>query len=1096
MKRPAISILCALATLALCHPAAGKDNSILSLSGQWRLQLDRADAGINERWQTRTLPAAIRLPGSLPEQGIGDSATVETKWTGGIVDKSWFTSPDFEKYRQPGNVKVPFWLQPEHYYVGAAWYQRDVEIPGTWAGKRVTLFLERPHWETRVWVDDRLIGTNNALATPHEYDLGPLPPGRHTITIRVDNRMVVDVGENSHSVSDHTQGNWNGIVGNLYLRATARLWIEDLQVYPDRKTGTVRLRGRLGNATGVAGKGTLAVRIDEAVERGSFRGAPVQQVPVSWEAKGGAFDCEVRVPSPRFWDEFQPNLYNAEAWIEELQGPLDAVVRLFGFREITTQGTQFLINGRPTFFRGTLECCIFPRTGHPPTAVTEWRRILGVAKAHGLNMLRFHSWCPPEAAFVAADELGVYFQVECSSWANQSTTLGDGKPIDEWSYAEADRILKAYGNHPSFVLFLQGNEPGGARHQDYLKRWVQHYRDQDPRRLVSSGAGWPQLPENQFHVAPEPRVQAWGDGLKSRINAKPPETVTDYREYIQQRQVPVVSHEIGQWCVYPNFDEMRKYTGYLKARNFEIFRDRLEARGLGKLGRPFLLASGKLQALCYKEDIESALRTPGMGGYQLLDLHDFPGQGTALVGVLDPFWEEKGYITPKEFSRFSNATVPLARLKKRVFTTDESLEAEVEVAHYAAAPISEAVVEWWLARGGRTLARGVLPGKTLLVGQVTAVGQLKAGLQGVAVPAQCKLVVRIRGTAIENDWDIWIYPASVPEIEQRDILISSDFDEHAQTHLREGGKLLLTIPGGQVRNFETEGVKLGFSSIFWNTAWTARQAPTTLGVLCDPKHPALAQFPTDDHSNWQWWYLLHRAGALRLDLLPPETQPIVRIIDDWFTARPLGLVVEGKVGRGKVVICGVDLTSGAEDPVSKQMRATLVRYLQSKDCRPKASLTVDQITSLIQKPGFGKLNGVRALQADSEQNGYEVNNVADSDPNTMWHTGWGTGAPGLPHELIVEFDAPRPIMGLQLLPRQDGLPNGVIKGYEVYGSADGRNWGTPLARGEAEADAEAKTIRFGTPATVRFLKLKALSSHGRGEWTSLAELGILAPAAN
>ena len=293
-----------------------------------------------------------------------------------------------------------------------------------------------------------------------------------------------------------------------------------------------------------------------------------------------------------------------------------------------------------------------------------------------------------------------------------STTLGDGKHIDRWIYEEADRILKYYGNHPSFVLMPYGNEPGGSKHAEFLAKWVTHYRAQDPRRLYTSASGWPQLPENQFHVTPEPRIQAWGGGLKSRINALAPETTTDYRDYISQRTVPVISHEIGQWCVYPNFDEIPKYTGYLKPRNFDIFRDRLEANGLGKLARQFLLASGKLQALCYKEDIESALRTPGMGGFELLDLHDFPGQGTALVGVLDPFWEEKGYITPREYSRFCNATVPLARLPRRVFTTNDRCGARIEIAHFGAAPPP---MPWWngdsSGAGGRYMRRANSPRK-------------------------------------------------------------------------------------------------------------------------------------------------------------------------------------------------------------------------------------------------------------------------------------------------------------------------------------------------------------------------------------------------
>lgn len=954
-----------------------------SLAGTWRFALDRQDVGTAERWFDRNLSGKVELPGSLPELGIGDPISTNTPWTGGIVDRSWFTAPEYAQYRQTGNVKVPFWLQPETYYAGVAWFQRDVEVPAGWQGKRVVLFLERPHWETRVWVDTKLVGTNNSLSTPHEYDLGQLAPGKHTLSIRVDNRRIVDIGENSHGITDHTQGNWNGIVGNILLRSRPAVCVDDLQVYPNLAQKRVRLRGHVSNATGQPGKGTVVIRVDQAIERGTLAPPPMKRVPVEWRADGGSFECDFPVSAPKPWDEFNPALYNADAWLEQHQTPLEGKVALFGFREIGSDGTQITINGRKAFIRGTLECCIFPKTGHPPTEIQEWRRIIGVAKSCGLNLLRFHSYCPPEAAFVAADEAGFYLQVE-TCWANQSTTIGDGKPVDQWVYDETDRIQKYYGNHPSFILMPHGNEPGGKNANAYLAKWVAHYKAIDPRRLWTAGSGWPQLSENQFHVTPDPRIQGWGQGLASRINAKPPETVTDYRDYIVARKVPVISHEIGQWCVYPNFDEMKKYTGYLKPRNFEIFRNTLKAHGMLDLARDFLLASGKLQTLCYKEDIESALRTPGMGGFELLDLHDFPGQGTALVGVLDPFWEEKGYVTAKEYSRFCNSTVPLARLKKRVFTTEETLPAEIEVAHFGPEPMKEAVTTWKLVtEDGKLLAAGKLPPQAVPIGNGRSLGTVAVDLKALKAPVACRLVVGLEamGSArgpraeaggapdssvpsfrraaenhppaagapqvFENDWDIWVYPArSAPE-PVKDILVTARFDDAAQAHLRSGGKLLLTIPGPQVRNFDTAPVKLGFSSIFWNTAWTGRQAPTTLGILCDPEHPALAEFPTEFHSNWQWWYLIHRAGALRLDLLPKDVEPIVRVIDDWFTARPLGLVVEGRVGQGKVLICGFDLTRDADDPVSRQMRTSLLDYMASEKFAPQTELSVDQVRSLI-----------------------------------------------------------------------------------------------------------------------------------------------------
>ncbi len=193
----------------------------ISLAGEWNFRMDPQSQGITEKWYTSTLPEKVRLPGSMTENGKGDDITVHTKWTGEIVDSSWFKDPAMEKYRQPGNIKVPFWLQPEKYYTGMAWYQKKIKIPGSWKGKNIRLFLERCHWETHVWVDEQDAGTNNSLGTPHVYDLTPLlSPGTHLLTICVDNRTKdIDVGKNSHSISDHTQTNWNGIVGKMELEA-------------------------------------------------------------------------------------------------------------------------------------------------------------------------------------------------------------------------------------------------------------------------------------------------------------------------------------------------------------------------------------------------------------------------------------------------------------------------------------------------------------------------------------------------------------------------------------------------------------------------------------------------------------------------------------------------------------------------------------------------------------------------------------------------------------------------------------------------------------------------------------------------------------
>jgi hypothetical protein len=1089
---------------AMACPASAAGSEAVSLEGKWSLEIDRNDEGVRQSWWKRDLQGQIPLPGSMPAAGLGDDVTIGTKWTGGIVDRSFFTAPEFAKYREPGRVKTPFWLQPEKHYVGPAWYQRGIDLPQAWEGKWLVLHLERPHWATRVWLDGRELGSNDSLSTPHEYDLGVVEPGIHRLTVRVDNRMIVDVGENAHSMSDHTQGNWNGIVGRMELRPCNRVWIRGQEVFA-RNDGTVQIRAHVGNSR-FAGQCLLSVAVRDA------RGAVVGRTKQPFRFPDGptvsrslhtmiphwyyTVTTEVRLAQPpRLWSEFSPELYTAEAQLEAYAGGpsaspelCDTAATKFGFREIATRGTQFVLNGRKTFFRGTLECCIFPKTGHPPTDVESWKRIVRIAKAHGLNMIRFHSFCPPEAAFVAADELGFYYQVECNAWAE----VGLGKPIDAWLYRETERILRTYGSHPSFLLMPYGNEPSG-KYAEYLAGWVSHFKKADPRRLFTSASGWPQIAENQFHVTPDPRVQAWGAGLSSRINALPPETTTDYRDYIRARKVPVISHEIGQWCVYPNFDEIPKYTGYLKPKNFEVFRDILAAHHLADQARQFLLASGKLQTLCYKEDIESALRTPGMGGFQLLDLHDFPGQGTALVGVLDPFWEGKGYVTAEEYRRFCNSTVPLARLKKRVFTGDETLHADLEAAHFGREPLAAAVAAWKLVdASGVAVADGKLAPRTVPVDNGIALGSIDVKLAGLAAPARYKLVVAIDQTPFENDWDVWVYPPRVSTQPSSGILIVDELTDKAVEALRAGGKVLLAIPPKRVRGDQRGKVALGFSSIFWNTAWTNRQPPHTLGILCDPKHPALAAFPTEYHSNWQWWYIVSQAQPMILDALPPKLRPSVQVIDDWFTARRLGLVFEARVAGGKLLVSSVDWNeAGRRNPVARQLLSSLLAYMAGERFQPAIDVPVEQIRGLASPPSAMERLGVRVHSVDGFEPGYEPDKAIDGDVGSFWHTAWTPQPKGMPHEIVLRLAKPAVVRGLSVLPRQDGNPNGTVKDYACYVSLDGTRWGEPVAQGTLAADAKLKTIEFVRPQEARFVRLAALSGTTGGPWTSIAELELL-----
>ncbi|MCS2892003.1 beta-galactosidase [Parabacteroides faecis] len=928
-------ILFSFLALTACRQADNKQ----SLQGEWRFALDRNDRGLTEQWYTRSLTDTIHLPGSLQEQGYGDEVGIETPWTGQIVDKSWYDSPLYEKFRQPGNIKVPFWLNPDRHYVGVAWYQKEIDIPASWTGNPVQLELERTHWETTLFLDGVEMGKHESLSTPYRYTFKELTPGKHTLTLRVDNRVNIEVGVNAHSVSDHTQSNWNGVIGTISLTAKPSLYIDDIQIYPNIADKTIKVAVSLDGTT-TTNDATLLLQVEK--KDGGVIGKPHK---VTVDPKTGMTQ-EITLSMGEdalLWSEHSPNLYTLRAVVES-NGKQEEQYRTFGLREFKANGTRFEVNGHPVFLRGTLECCIFPLTGYPATDRAYWTKIYNQCKAYGLNHVRFHSWCPPEAAFAVADSMGFYLQVECAGWA----TVGDGGYSDQWFREESDRILKEYGNHPSFCLMAYGNEPGGANQVKYLSELIDHWKSKDLRRAYTSAGGWPYVENADYWNAPDPRIQGWGEGLRSIINAQPPRTDYDFAHIIREN-MPTVSHEIGQWCVYPNLKEMDKYTGVLKAKNFEIFRETLKDHHMADLADAFLYASGRLQTLCYKADIEAALRTPGFAGFQLLDLHDFPGQGTALVGVLDPFWDEKGYVTGEEYSTFCNNTVPLIRFPKMVWLNNETLNVPVEIAHFGEKPLQAAHINWQISdRVGNELAQGSFT-KDLPLTNCIPAGEIKYALSGIGEPSQLIVSVEVKETNSKNQWNIWVYPAKQEAVEQLPY-ITSTLDNQTMVRLDKGENVLLLLTPGSILPEKGGDIRVGFSSIFWNTAWTNKQPPHTLGILCDPAHPALVAFPTEGYSDYQWWDLVSNCNAMVLDDFPADYRPVVQLVDDWFTNRKLGILLEGKIGNGKLMVCSADLQKDLDKrPAARQLRQSILQYMASGRFNPSTSLDPALVKALYQK---------------------------------------------------------------------------------------------------------------------------------------------------
>lgn len=934
--------------------AAAHAADTLPLAGEWRFQLDPDNAGLAAKWQGTTLKDTIPLPGTTDEAKKG-----------------------IERDEAPIDRLARPW-----YWKGAAWYQRDFTLPDGWSDKQITLFLERTK-HCHVWLNDRYCGWDDTLSAPHIHDLTPgIRRGKNTLTLLVDNSKLPPVGP-SHQVDERTQTNWNGVVGAIELRADDPVWIKDLQVYPNAAKKEAKVRVVIGNATEQPADGELKLTCRSENVKAPADFAPMTlDLEIKEAEKVVEFTYKPGEDVP-LWDEFQPAMLKLDLDLSTTAGGSDfrdTHSARFGMRDFSADRNQLMVNNAPIFLRGRLDCANYPLTGYAPMNEEEWKRIYGILREWGLNHVRFHSWCPPKAAFDAADEMGFYLQPELpnkrsgfNAPEDQDAAYRNIDRLDvestdtetnlyDYGKREGELILQHFGNHPSFVMFTLGNELG--RNQGMFEL-VAHFKDIDPRRLHAQGANnmhWnPSLAEgDDFWVigkVAKGRRPIRGsfyihDYRLGPVDTHPPGTLDDFSESIRGVEVPLIGHETGQYQVSPDYRDIEKFTGVLKARNYETFRERIKEAGMLDQADDFVRASGALSAICYREDIELALRTAGFGGIQLLDIMDFPGQSTALVGMLNVFMESKGVIDAAKWREFCSETVPLLRMKQHAWTTDEILIGQAEVAHYGAADIPGAQVKWTLTdEAGESLAEHVFDPVDLPKGALTPVDMFAFPLTGLETPQRLNLTLSIEGTGFTNSYPIWVYAPEVDTEPADGVMVTRSLAaEKTKSHLAKGGKVLLLPELDQL----PKSVGGGFQTEFWSPMFAKgarkrgqEEPPGTLGHLCDPEHPALSAFPTEFHSNWQWWHLVKNSRPIILDGTPQDYRPIVQSIDNFDRNHKLGLLFETKVGKGSVLVCPIDLPAIQDQPEGRQFLHSLLEYVESGKFKPDTEVDPELLKSLL-----------------------------------------------------------------------------------------------------------------------------------------------------
>lgn len=929
MKNIYIVVLIALLS---CNTQKEQFRTKIDLQGQWQFALDKSNIGIDQKWYLSDLKDIVDLPGTT----------------------------DLNQKGFPNHDTTSMHLNRIYKYEGIAWYRKKVAIPESFKDKHILLFFERTK-SSKIWIDSILIGGSQLLQSPQQFDVSDyLTPGEHYITVQINNDLKLTPYGNVHIYSDDTQTNWNGILGKMYLEASAKTFISNLQVYPDIDKQKIDIEMEIENQLDLD---SLDIEIFiEKILNGRAENLKSQKSNIAYQAKNKleyVFDEKCSL-----WDEYEQPIYHITAVISN--GKIkDSKTVAFGMREFAVSGTQFSINGRTTFLRGKNEAAVFPITGFPSMDVEDWLRVYKIAKSYGINHYRFHSYCPPEAAFIAADREGIYLQAELPFWGGlESDTVA--RTLREEGYA----LLKSYANHPSFVMFSAGNEIWGGHEK--VEQNMLALKAYDNRPLYTMGSN-----NNIGYLAPKKycdyfvgaRIPDKGDSTLGHtrlthafcdswhggiLNTQTPSTEVNFDYAVSHMNLPIVSHEIGQYQIFPDYREIEKYTGVLRAWNFEIFKNRLRKAGMASMDSAFQKASGVWSALCYKAEMEAALRTKGMAGFQLLDLQDFPGQGTALVGILNAFMDSKNVITPKEWKQSCNDVVLLLEFPKYCWTDNESFQAKVVVANYSKETINSSL-NWKIStQDGTVFDKGIFSDLEIANGGLFPAGEIITNLASIKNAEKLTLDVSINDSEYSNTYPIWVYPSRTKVEIPGNIIVTEKLNNQVISDLQNGAKVLMFT---QTRDVQEAGFAGHFPPEFWNygmfkgiSEWVNKPiSPGTLGILTDPKHPIFNSFPTDFHTNWQWFSIIKASHSFILDNMREDYYPIVQVIDNLERNHKLGLIFEFKVGKGKLLVCMSQLNNILDRPESVQLYQSILNYMDSNDFEPYYSLDSEKLKELFKK---------------------------------------------------------------------------------------------------------------------------------------------------
>ena len=744
----------------------------------------------------------------------------------------------------------------------------------------------------------------------------------------------------------------------------------------------------------VEGKITLKIRAEYNVERITFKvreqnGDTAYAFNEAFQDK--CFESVFHIENAKLWSYVTPTLYSYELTLFS-NGEVERATGNFGFRTIDTDDKNVRLNGKKIFVRGYIRGAKAHEHGNN-TKLTEeefYRKNIVQAKRFGFNYIRFHSTVPNETFFRVADEEGILVHIELrepnDSYNNLTEMLFQERDLVSDEFIQS--TIECLYNHPSLAVYCLGNELKKVSSKARVVELGALIKRLDASRLFIDTCAWGEInrPNVDIDVQHLSYYFPFGKHAEMYNDVSCIHTLQEQAKTLPKGEspfnVPLIAHEVCHYTALRDFVALKEK--FQKAKTQEPWWIDEEIKMINAKGLqnryPFLYnASKKFQLSCWKTAFEKMRSSSFIGGFHFLQFADTDAYENSN-GVVDCF-DDENYVSPDDFNTFNGDIVLICDMQKELFETGETASFSVLLSNYSEKNYDDAFLECVLMDSNQTI----------YAKEERVIGKLERGndklcdvaflLPQAFIPQGLTIKLSLKnndGVLSQNEKNIWTFPTAkrrsyqdFVSYEKDDVVITDDVYKTLRA-LQKGKRVAFIYRSPWTRHLLDK--KMPAPEYAFKATWN-RFKPviwdrgTNYGGYVERDLFHKYGFTTSEYYDFNYAVLTEDCDKINLDDFPVPVKSLISGIDkscrDRFdaykfsfnlpelqydrTLRNFSYMFEVGVGKGRLLVCGLNLTALDEsEPSTLAMANFIQEYVVSKDFNPTSHMEIDEFIQYLQ----------------------------------------------------------------------------------------------------------------------------------------------------